>query len=96
VVRLVPGALSEGSTEEESFSSGLLEYPQYTRPATFRGWDVPDVLLSGHHAEIRRWRHERALNVTLERRPDLLAEASLTEADREQLNRLGRETGNVS
>jgi tRNA (guanine37-N1)-methyltransferase len=72
VTRLLPGALAETSTIEESFSSGLLEYPQYTRPATFRGWAVPDILLSGHHAAVERWRHEQALRITLDRRPDLL------------------------
>jgi tRNA (guanine37-N1)-methyltransferase len=73
VVRLLPGALgSPLSAVDESHSAGLLEYPQYTRPAEFRGWRVPDVLLSGHHAEIARWRREQALRRTRERRPDLL------------------------
>jgi tRNA (guanine37-N1)-methyltransferase len=73
VVRLLPGALgSPLSAVEESHSAGLLEYPQYTRPAEFRGWRVPDVLLSGHHAEIARWRREQAVRRTQERRPDLL------------------------
>jgi tRNA (guanine37-N1)-methyltransferase len=73
VVRLLPGALgSPLSAVEESHSAGLLEYPQYTRPAEFRGWRVPDVLLSGHHAEIARWRREQAIRRTQERRPDLL------------------------
>lgn len=71
-VRLLPGALAEGSADEESFSTGLLEYPQYTRPASFRGWDVPPVLLSGHHAEIDRWRREQSLTITRRLRPDLL------------------------
>jgi tRNA (guanine37-N1)-methyltransferase len=70
--RLVPGALAETSTLEESFSSGLLEYPQYTRPAEFRGWHVPEVLLSGHHGAIRAWRRAQALQVTAAVRPDLL------------------------
>ena len=72
VVRLLPGVLGgEGATEEESFSDGLLEYPQYTRPVEFRGMRVPDILLSGNHGEIARWRAEQALTRTKERRPDL-------------------------
>jgi tRNA (guanine37-N1)-methyltransferase len=74
VARLIPGVIEPASLAEESFSSGLLEYPHYTRPADFRGWKVPEVLLSGHHAEIARWRHQRALELTRARRPDLLAE----------------------
>jgi tRNA (guanine37-N1)-methyltransferase len=73
VTRLLPGALGdEESAHEESFSHGLLEYPQYTRPAEFRGMKVPEVLLSGHHAEIARWRTEQSRRRTAERRPDLL------------------------
>jgi tRNA (guanine37-N1)-methyltransferase len=73
VTRLLPGVLGdEESAKEESFSQGLLEYPHYTRPAEFRGMKVPEVLLSGHHAEIAKWRQERALERTRERRPDLL------------------------
>ena len=72
VTRLLPGAIDEASTVEESFSAGLLEYPQYTRPAAFRGEGVPDVLVSGHHEAVRRWRHEAALDRTRRRRPDLL------------------------
>ena len=73
VTRLLPGVLGdEESAQEESFSHGLLEYPQYTRPADFRGMKVPDVLLSGDHAEIARWRGEQARLRTTERRPDLL------------------------
>ena len=73
VTRLLPGALGdETSAHEESFSHGLLEYPQYTRPAEFRGMKVPDVLLSGNHAEIAKWRAEQARRRTQERRPDLL------------------------
>ncbi|MEZ4554296.1 MAG: tRNA (guanosine(37)-N1)-methyltransferase TrmD [Dehalococcoidia bacterium] len=83
VARQVPGVLgSEASLEEESFEGGLLEYPQYTRPAEFRGWPVPDVLLSGHHAEIAKWRRRQRLLRTRARRPDLLATADLTEAER--------------
>ena len=73
VTRLLPGVLGdEGSAQDDSFSQGLLEYPQYTRPAEFRGSKVPEVLLSGNHAEIARWRAEQALLRTRERRPDLL------------------------
>jgi tRNA (guanine37-N1)-methyltransferase len=74
VVRLLPGALGgEGAAEQESFSEGTLEYPQYTRPPEFRGMKVPEVLLSGNHEEVARWRAEQARLRTLERRPDLLA-----------------------
>jgi tRNA (guanine37-N1)-methyltransferase len=74
VVRLVPGVLGgEGATEEESFSQDLLEYPQYTRPAVFRGMEVPAILMSGHHAEVARWRQEQAVQRTQLRRPDLIA-----------------------
>jgi tRNA (guanine37-N1)-methyltransferase len=85
VVRLLPGVLgAEESCHEESFSHGLLEYPQYTRPADFRGWKVPEVLLSGHHAEIAQWRLEQARERTRERRPDL---AGLLEAGRPDTNK---------
>lgn len=82
--RLVPGVMGNaGSVEEESFRSGLLEYPQYTRPAEFRGWEVPDVLRSGDHARIARWRRVQALRRTLERRPDLIeSRGGLTRAER--------------
>jgi tRNA (guanine37-N1)-methyltransferase len=76
VLRLLPGAIDEQSTVEESFSHGLLEYPQYTRPAVFRGLGVPDVLTSGHHGAVARWRHEQAVKRTRQRRPDLLADGS--------------------
>jgi tRNA (guanine37-N1)-methyltransferase len=73
VTRLLPGVLGdEGSAQDDSFSRGLLEYPQFTRPAEFRGMKVPEVLLSGNHAEIARWRAEQARMRTQERRPDLL------------------------
>jgi tRNA (guanine37-N1)-methyltransferase len=86
VSRLVPGVLGdENAPENDSFSQGLLEYPHYTRPADFRGWRVPEVLLSGHHEQIRRWRREQALRRTLLRRPDLLAKAELSEQDRSLL-----------
>jgi tRNA (guanine37-N1)-methyltransferase len=89
VVRLQPGALgNETSAISDSFSTGLLEYPHYTRPAEFRGWKVPDMLLSGHHANIDIWRREQALLRTLERRPDLLETAELTMKDKKTLVRL--------
>lgn len=73
VTRLLPGVLGDDQSHvDESFSHGLLEYPQYTRPADFRGMKVPDVLLSGNHAEIARWRHEQARQRTKERRPDMI------------------------
>ena len=72
VTRLLPGAIDDASTVEESFSAGLLEYPQYTRPAEFRGRTVPDVLISGHHEAVRRWRHDAAVERTRRLRPDLL------------------------
>ncbi|GAC1508500.1 MAG: tRNA (guanosine(37)-N1)-methyltransferase TrmD [Chloroflexota bacterium] len=81
-VRLVPGALAEASTIEESFTEGLLEYPQYTRPARFRSWRVPDTLLSGHHEEIRKWRRLEALHRTYRLRRDLLESAKLDDAER--------------
>lgn len=79
VVRLQPGALgNQTSAVEDSFSTGLLEYPHYTRPAEFRGWKVPDILLSGHHANIEIWRLKESLRRTSERRPDLLGKLELT------------------
>jgi tRNA (guanine37-N1)-methyltransferase len=72
MIRLLPGALgNEESTRNESFSSGILDYPQYTRPAVFRGMSVPEVLLSGDHARIAKWRSEAAMRKTLQRRPEL-------------------------
>jgi tRNA (guanine37-N1)-methyltransferase len=74
VVRLLPGVLgNDESVGDESFSAGLLEYPQYTRPAEFRGWEVPATLLSGDHARVDRWRRAQALVRTMQRRPDLIA-----------------------
>lgn len=91
VARLVPGVLGgPRSTVEESFADGLLEYPHYTRPPEFRGQRVPDVLLSGDHAAIARWRREQSLRRTLERRPDLLARARLSDDDRALLAALDR------
>ena len=78
VVRLLPGVLgSEDSPQDDSHVAGLLEYPHYTRPPVYRGWSVPEVLLSGNHAQIAKWRREQAIRRTLERRPDLLNRASL-------------------
>ena len=89
VTRLVPGVLGDDeSSESESFAGGLLEYPQYTRPADFRGYRAPETLLSGNHAEIAKWRRRAALERTLRRRPDLLADAPLTEDDRRLLREL--------
>ncbi len=86
VSRLIPGVLgSEESAEDESFSYGLLEYPQYTRPAEYRGKRVPDVLLNGNHAAINRWRREQSLLLTLRRRPELLKTAELSDKDRKFL-----------
>jgi tRNA (guanine37-N1)-methyltransferase len=90
VVRLLPGAVgNEASAREESFAAGLLEHAQYTRPEEFRGARVPDVLLGGDHGAIARWRREDALRTTLARRPDLLADAALSDDDRAFLRRLG-------
>lgn len=90
VTRLLPGILGDpGAAFEDSHARGLLEYPQYTRPAVFRGWAVSEVLLSGHHAEIARWRRREALRRTLERRPDLLERVELLEEDWVYLQELG-------
>ncbi len=91
VGRLVPGVVGNpDSVAEESFSSGLLEYPQYTRPATFRGWSVPEILLSGDHGRIARWRHATSLARTIERRPDLIAaRGGLTESEARLLDEHG-------
>ena len=91
VSRLIPGVLgSEDSSEDESFTTGLLEYPQYTRPADFRGMTVPEPLLGGNHADITAWRREQSLSATLDRRPELLDTAPLTDGDRAMLARLKR------
>ena len=91
VGRCVPGVLSnEASAAEESFSDGLLEYPQYTRPAEFREWSVPDVLLSGDHGRVARWRRAQSLARTIERRPDLIkARGGLTDEERQLLDAHG-------
>lgn len=88
VVRRLPGVLgSEESAQEDSHEDGLLEYPQYTRPQDFRGWEVPPVLLSGNHAEIARWRREQAIRRTMERRPDLIEKALLSEEERRMVEK---------
>jgi tRNA (guanine37-N1)-methyltransferase len=91
VTRLVPGVIEAESHEDDSFASGLLEHPQYTRPESFQGVDVPAVLLSGHHGEVDRWRRREALRRTLERRPDLLRATSLSDDDRRILAELRSE-----
>jgi len=92
VARLVPGVVGdEESVARDTFARGLLDYPQYTRPAEFRGMGVPPVLLSGHHAEIEKWRRREALGRTLERRPDLLEGASLDAEDQKLLQALNKE-----
>ncbi|MBK5109353.1 MAG: tRNA (guanosine(37)-N1)-methyltransferase TrmD [Anaerolineales bacterium] len=89
IVRLLPGALGDPTgAQDDSHSSGLLEYPHYTRPADFRGWEVPEVLSSGDHARIDRWRREQALLRTFQRRPDLLEMAELSDEDQEFLDSL--------
>lgn len=88
VARLVPGVVGDAeSVVRDSFTRGLLDHPHYTRPASFRGLDVPGVLLSGHHGEIDRWRRQQALRRTFERRPDLLEDAALTDEERQWLAR---------
>ena len=89
VVRLLPGVLgSEASPLDDSHASGLLEYPQYTRPAVFREWSVPEVLLSGNHAQVDKWRREQVIRRTLERRPELLNKANLGLEDKQLVERL--------
>ncbi len=92
VVRLVPGVVGDAaSVATDSFGGGLLDHPQYTRPAVWRGEAVPEVLVSGHHAEIERWRRRERLRRTLTRRPDLLAAAELDDADRRAIDALRHE-----
>jgi tRNA (guanine37-N1)-methyltransferase len=91
VVRLVPGVVGDAaSVADDSFARGLLDHPHYTRPADWRGMMVPDVLVSGHHREIERWRREERVRRTRERRPDLLAGAALTPAEQEELGAQAR------
>lgn len=92
VVRLLPGVLgNEQSSITDSFSTGLLEYPQYTRPAEYRGWKVPDVLLSGHHEHIAAWRRKQSLYRTWQRRPDLIDRRQLSAEDHRWLEEFERE-----
>lgn len=91
VSRYIDGVIKEGSTFEESFSQGLLEYPQYTRPEVFEGIKVPEVLQSGHHKNIDNWRREEALRVTFKKRPELLEKANLTEEEKNILEKIKNE-----
>ena len=96
LIRLLPGAIDAASTDEESFADGLLEYPQYTRPAVFEGREVPAILSSGDHAAVRRWRRREAIRRTVAKRPDLLADRTLRPEDRALLREIeseGRSTG---
>jgi tRNA (guanine37-N1)-methyltransferase len=94
IIRMLPGALGDPSaTFNDSHASGLLEHPHYTRPATFRGWAVPEILLSGHHANLTRWRRQTSLYRTWQRRPDLLPRAQLSEADRAFLHGIASQDG---
>jgi tRNA (guanine37-N1)-methyltransferase len=89
VVRLLPGVLgSAESLTDDSHVGGLLEYPQYTRPALYRGWSVPEVLLSGNHAQIAKWRHEQAILRTMKRRPELLEKAELSPEEKKIIEKL--------
>jgi tRNA (guanine37-N1)-methyltransferase len=91
VLRLLPGAIDEASTAEESFATGLLEYPQFTRPAEFDGHAVPPVLVSGHHEQVRRWRVRESLRRTLDRRPDLLEGRDLSKDEARAMSELRAE-----
>ena len=88
VSRYVEGVLKDDSTKEESFSQGLLEYPQYTRPEIFEGQQVPEVLLSGHHENIDKWRRKQSLKITLNKRPDLLEQIKLSNEDNKILEEI--------
>ncbi len=89
ITRLLPGAIGDpDGAQDDSFASGLLEYPHYTRPEDFRGWKVPEVLLSGNHAEIEKWRREQSLKRTYIKRPDMLETVNLTDKDRQFLAKL--------
>ena len=91
VSRYVDGVLSDESTDEESFSNGLLEYPQYTRPEIFDNVKVPDVLISGHHENIRKWRRERSLENTFKKRPEMVENIELTEKEKVYIEKLKKE-----
>lgn len=92
VARLIPGVLSEGSAGDESHARGLLEYPQYTRPPDFRGWTIPPILVSGHHAQVEAWRRREALRATLKHRPDLLEATKLSKQEQAWLEEMKGET----
>jgi tRNA (guanine37-N1)-methyltransferase len=95
VSRLVPGVVGDQqSVDEDSFTRGLLDYPHYTRPVEFGGLKVPDVLLSGHHADVRRWRRKAAIERTMDRRPDLLDRSDLDAEGRTLLDEIRREREN--
>ena len=94
VSRYVEGVLKDGSTKEESFSQGLLEYPQYTRPEVFEGQQVPEVLRSGNHQMIDKWRREQSLKRTLEKRPDLLEKVDLSDEDKKILEKIKNDVPN--
>jgi tRNA (guanine37-N1)-methyltransferase len=92
VSRFIPGVLGNSESNlSESFSHSLLEYPQYTRPAEYKGWKVPEVLVSGNHAEIERWRRNESIKRTYKRRPDLLKKAELSEEDKKNLQKIKQE-----
>jgi len=96
VTRLVPGTLgSEASAQEDSFSRGLLEHPQYTRPRSFEGTDVPGILLSGNHAAIREWRRRASIVQTILKRPDLLIDTPLSEDDMDFIKELQQDIKNI-
>ena len=97
VTRLLPGALGDPTgAQDDSHASGLLEYPHYTRPPEFRGWRAPEVLLSGDHARIARWRRQEALRRTFLRRPDMLLKLELSEEDRAWLSQLAQTISGLS
>ena len=97
VARHQPGVLgSEASLEEESHAQGLLEYPQYTRPAEYRGMPVPEIMLSGHHAEIAKWRREQSVLRTARKRPDLVTRAELSDEERALVREAGSESETVT
>ncbi len=93
ILRLVDGVIKHDSSQEDSFAQGLLEYPQYTKPYDYEGQKVPEVLVSGHHANIQKWRREQALLNTLHHRPDLLEKATLSAADKAFLAKVSQEEG---
>ncbi len=97
ISRQIPGVLGDPTgAEDDSFSSGLLEYPHYTKPEEFRGWRVPDVLLSGHHAKIQAWRREQSLLRTLRQRPELLKSVALSKNDLKLIEKLQQENNNIN